>query len=198
MRRIVHTSALGLVLMFAVGARAQGQKRVEFSRERIQIAVADGGIAVRASYVFSNDAPAPQRQVLFYPFPVDSLHPFPDSVDVDCDGRSIPFREQGSGLAFSVDVPARGEAVLHVFYHQPSADRSACYILTTTSKWNAPLRVARYEITVPDSLELAHVSWPVDDVMTADGVQVHVIDRENFLPDHDLCVEWRRAASPQR
>lgn len=195
--RAVCTFTLCIVIAFGAVAHAQG---VKFSRERIRVAVAPGGIHVDAAYIFTNAASAPRHQALYYPFPVDSLHPYPDDVAVDCDGSEVAFHRQGYGVVFSIEVPARGQAVMHVFYGQESGDSSACYILTTTAAWRSPLEVARFEITVPDSLELADVSYPVDDVVKVDGARVHVIDREDFLPERDLCFRWRLAdpEGPQR
>lgn len=197
MRHLVHV--ISIIFGLAVLTGAQTAKHVEFSRELIRVAVETGGITVDASYVFTNDGPAPQRQALFYPFPVDSLHPYPDEVDVTCDGREVGFERQGSGVVISIDVPAHGEAVMGVTYHQPSDDGSGCYILTTTAAWESPLEVARFEITVPDDLELVEVSYLVDEVVASGHAHIHVIDREDFLPDHDLCFSWRPAdLRPQR
>jgi hypothetical protein len=196
-----------MLVLVAGSVHSQAPKAtVVFSREHIRIAVDPDGIRVDASYVFTNRSAVPQRQALFYPFPIDSLHPYPDAVAVRSDGKEVESRRQGDGVVITIDVPPRGQSVLTVAYQQASrqasrrarGDRSGCYILTTTSAWKSPLQVARFEITVPDSLELTDVSYPVDQVTTADGAHVHVIDREEFLPDRDLCFAWRPAPPPQR
>jgi hypothetical protein len=208
-RRVVYCIAVGLAVVCCASVNGQGTAQVQFARELIRIAVAADAITVDASYVFVNHTAALQRQPLFYPFPVDSLHPFPDSIAVACDGREIAYRERrdgaempnrkrADGVLLSIDVPARGQAVLHVFYRQPSLDRSACYILTSTSAWERALEVARFEITVPARLELVDVSHDVDDVIDDHGTRTHIIDRENFLPERDLCLRWRPADPAQR
>jgi hypothetical protein len=198
MRRAIYISLVVALVVVVAPAYPQAPGRVKFSREHIRIAVDPEGIRVDASYVFTNDSAVTQRQALFYPFPVDSLHPYPGEIAVTSDGREIDFQQQGDGVVITIDVPPKGQSVMAVLYRQSSGDRSGCYILTTTSAWESPLQVARFEIAVPDSLELTHVSYPVDDVIAADGAHVHVIDREEFLPDRDLCFAWRPAPPPQR
>lgn len=188
--KIMKQGIVVSVVLIALGWGIAASQSVQFSRELIRIAVAEDAVEVEGSYIFTNNSSRLQRQPLFYPFPVDSLHPFPGNVSVACDGEAVPFEVRDRGVTFMVDVPARGQAVLRVEYRQACLDGTACYILTTTAAWKSALEVARFEITVPDSLELVETPYPVDEVLEGDGARIHVIDREDFLPDRDLCIRW--------
>jgi hypothetical protein len=169
------------------------QPQVRFEREFIRVVVKANGIRVEGTYVFANDSPAPLAAPLFYPLPVDSLHPWPTSIGVySADGEEVEFsRSRPDGVRFRVELPAGGHGSVRVVYEQPSLDGSACYILTTTSAWHRPLERADFEIVVPAGVEIESMAYEADDVVVRENDRVYILTREQFMPAKDLCMRWR-------
>jgi len=188
---------LGLLAALAAQvASAQPEVRepeVRFEREFIRIAVKADGIRVEGTYVFKNDSPTPRVAPLFYPLPVDSLHPWPTFIGVySADGEEVEFSQpRPDGVLFRVELAAAGHGRVRVVYEQPSFDRSACYILTTTSAWRRPLERADFEIVVPADIEIESLTYEADDLVVRENERVYVITREQFMPAKDMCMRWR-------
>ena len=161
-----------------------------FQKEHIKVFVRAKSIRVDGLYTLVNPHPSPSRQALFYPFPVDSLHPREDYVLVRCRGRVIPTRNQKDGVVFGIVVPASGSLDVEVIYEQTCLDGSGCYILTSTAAWEAPLEHASFEIHVPDDIELDWMSYEADAVSREGRSRVYEFARDDFMPDRDLCLRW--------
>lgn len=186
-------------------AGAQGRDPgggVIFARERILVLVERDAVTVEGTYVLRNTSPRSRMQSLFYPFPVDSTHPYPDSMSVRQGGRNVPYRRTAGGVSFAVEIPARDVAGFRVSYRQTSLDASACYILTSTAAWGRPLESADFEIAVAPGLALEEVSYDVSEVVRADtdrdGTRRYRMSREDFMPDRDLCLRWRPVGATGR
>lgn len=171
-------------------AKAQVLQPVTFERETIRIMVGTETIRVDGTYVFANPSPAARVQALRYPFPIDSLHPFPHEITVHQGEGSVAFRRVEDGIVFAIDIPPCSEATARVTYKQSCRNNFGCYILTSTAAWGRPLKAADFEITVPDSLRLVSVAYDIDQVDEVDGARIHRFARSNFLPQEDLCMRW--------
>ncbi len=197
--RTVFRSTVGLCIL---GVPAHGQPpgpAVVFEREHIRLAVSAAGVRVEGLYIFVNNSSTAHHQGLFYPFPIDSLHPEVGNIMVMVEGDTVAFRRVGDGIGFFVDVPARATSSVTVSYEQAGLDSSACYILTSTTAWNRPLERAAFEIHVPGHLELEWASYDMDLVSDDRGVRIYEFVREEFMPDRDLCLRWRsRQPEPQK
>jgi hypothetical protein len=183
--------------LLAAGTTAVSQPPddIEFARERISIAVEDTSIMVDGIYVLRNPAPYARHQTLFYPFPVDSTHPYPDSISVWHRKSPVEFGVREDGVAFSVEIPAQGSVGIRVVYRQACPDRSGCYILTTTAAWERPLKSADFIITLAEGLELEWAAYEVFPVANAGGGRRYEFSREDFMPDRDLCLRWKPAST---
>jgi hypothetical protein len=175
-----------------MAAVAQQPESVQFARELISIAVEDTSITVDGIYVLRNPAPFPRPQTLFYPFPVDSTHPYPDSISVWRRKQPVEFGVREDGVVFSVEIPAEGAVGIRVIYRQACPGQSGCYILTTTAAWERPLKSADFVITLADGLELEWTAYEVLPVEDEGGRSRYEFSREDFMPDRDLCLRWKR------
>jgi hypothetical protein len=164
-----------------------------FARESIAVFVDVRFLRVEGVYEFKNESKAPYSQSLFYPFPVDTLHPPPGYVSVRQGDRPIRFRKRRNGVSFPVDLPAGSTATVRVVYEQECYDNTGCYILTSTSAWNRPLEAAEFEITVADGVELEWVAYDVTPAPDRSGARVYRFSRTDFMPEKDLCLRWRPA-----
>ncbi len=163
---------------------------IVFSREHIKIFVRTSGIRVDGSYTFANPDTLPYQQWLFYPFPVDSLHPTVDKIEVRSSGAEVPFHSKANGVFFYVSLPERGSVVIDVCYEQTCLESSGCYILTTTARWNAPLEHASFEVHVPDTILLDWMAYDAEFVTTSNGTTIYRFARNDFMPKSDLCLRW--------
>ncbi len=168
----------------------QGKTAVSFTKEHVKILVGPRRICVEGTYWFSNHSDSPVRQKLFYPFPIDSLHPLPEGIVVWMGEDAVPFREVEDGVRFMVEVPANGSTPVVVYYEQPCLDGSGCYILKSTVMWDAPLEHASFEIQVPDTLALDWASFKIDRVRKEGSLEIHEFSKDRFMPDKDLCFRW--------
>jgi hypothetical protein len=164
---------------------------LRFRSEHIQVFVRAKSIRVQGLYTFVNAEPAPRRETLFYPIPVDSLHPPQDYVLVRIGDGAVRTKPLGNGVVFAVDVPANGSLDVEVIYEQTCLDGSGCYILTTTAEWKEPLEHASFEIHVPDSIEIDWMAYDADSERAGRKGRVYAFSREDFMPEKDLCLRWR-------
>jgi hypothetical protein len=177
------------LLCAAEGALAE--PTVVFKSETVKVFVADGSVRVEGSYTFTASSSSPLVAGLFYPFPIDSTHTFPDSILVTSSGHTLPFRKVEDGIFFSIRLSAGQLTAVDVYYEQPCLDNTACYILTSTEAWTNPLESANFEIHVPSDLDLHWIAYEIDEVTEDNDMAVHRFGRRDFMPDKDLCLRWR-------
>lgn len=183
----------GLLLCAALALPAGSEptrEGIRFQKEHIRVFVRPKSIRVQGLYTFVNPEPSPRRENLFYPIPVDSLHPPQDYVLVRVGERTVQNKPAGNGVVFAIDVPANGSLAVEVIYEQTCLDGSGCYILTTTAEWKEPLEHASFEIHVPDSIE---IDWMAYDARAKGGgrkEKVYAFSRDDFMPEKDLCLRW--------
>jgi hypothetical protein len=167
------------------------QPTIVFEREHIRIHLGAAEIRIEGTYTFANPSSTSLRQGLYYPFPIDSLHPTVENVTVRSGNDTIPFTHTDKGIGLTVFVPENGSTEIKVSYSQTCLDGTGCYILTSTAAWEAPLRHASFEIHVPDTLQLDWAAYDIDKVTKGRASRIHEFSRVNFMPDRDLCLRWR-------
>jgi hypothetical protein len=181
---------LAVPIILSNTACAQTRIPILFQREKITISIAENRIAVHGEYVLSNMLPASRSVGLFYPFPVDSLHPFPLNVSVVSGDTTVPFRKAEDGIYFRVKLLPKSSAIVSISYDQQCLVPKACYILKSTAAWHAPLEEADFEIHVPKGIELKSMSYAADEILKNREAVVYSFTRKKFMPSIDLCFEW--------
>lgn len=174
---------------------------VRFVSEEIDVRVTEGRVTVTGRYHLHSDLPGTRAIPLAYPFPVNAGADFPDTIRVyqGKDRIPVPFEEDRKGSAVFFRIEAGGDFEFTAVYSQKLRADEAAYILTTTKAWGAPLRSARFAVTLPDSLVPVFWSYPPDRVeRKTGGITVYSIHRTEFLPDRDLTLRWkpRKARTP--
>lgn len=166
---------------------------LSFEKEKIQIVIAPGECTLKGNYYFKNNSSSPCGRTLYYPFVLNDDLPFPDSVNVTDldDGLAIPFHTSAKGITFDVSLLPFSTKTVAVEYHQRCSKKRFEYILTTTSRWQKPLKSAEFLISLPTELILDSISIPCDTISaTSDGQQC-LIRRAPFIPTEDLSITWR-------
>jgi hypothetical protein len=160
---------------------------VHFAREEVALTVRPGAVEVRANYHFKVRAARPFSALVFYPFPLDSFHSWPDSIWAG----GLPYEAADSGVMLRLNLPARGEESLRVFYRQPHRGTEARYIVMTTRKWRRPIDLARFTVTVPREFDSVTLEHKPDSAVRGDSAVTYFITRRAFWPDSDIVVRWR-------
>jgi len=203
---------LALVVLWVVLAsvscrRAEPQSPVHFAREEIAMDVRSGTLEVRGVYHFTCSAKEPLVASLFYPFPLDSTHLYPDSIEVrmpndaapltlalsqrEREGVRVSFVRQDSGVSFRMRFQPNAEDSFFAYYRQPLKVNSATYIVTTTRKWKRPIDLAQFRVTVPADLKDVSLTFKPDSVVTSDSTVSYFFTRKKFFPDKDVTVTWK-------
>ena len=168
--------------------------------------VRPGTLEVRGMYHFQCSAKEPLVASVFYPFPLDSTHLYPDSIELrtsnanrqggDSGVRSSAlgprtFVRQDSGVAFRMRFRPEAEDSFFAYYRQPLRTNSATYIVTTTRKWKRPIDLARFRVTVPASFKDVKLTFRADSVARSDSAVTYFFTHKKFYPDRDVTVTWR-------
>ena len=149
--------------------------------------VRPGTLEVRGMYHFKSSAKEPLVASVCYPFPLDSTHPYPDSIDI----RQHGLHRQDSGVSFRMQFRPAAEDSFFAYYRQPLKTNSATYIVTTTRRWNRPIDLAHFRVTVPAGFKDAALTFKPDSVKKSDSAVSYFFTRKKFFPDKDVIVTWR-------
>jgi hypothetical protein len=160
---------------------------IHFAREEIQMNVHPGAVEITGMYHFTNTLPNPAAALIFYPFPLDSFHAYPDSVSIP----GYVFERNDSGVSFKLRFRPQVEDSFLAYYRQPLRGRQARYIVTTTREWERPLDQARFRIVVPVDFKDVRLSYRPDAVNRSDSVVTYSLTKHGFFPDKDIIVTWK-------
>jgi len=195
-RRHLAVLLAGAVIVLTAPAFSQSPQPIVFDRETIAVSIDTRYLRVEGTYFFTNKLGRAIVQPLFYPFPIDSLHPYPGFVEAKQSGRSLPIERREEGVVFNVALPASGVGSVTVVYEQECCDNTGCYILTTTSQWDNPLKEADFIVTVPVGIELEWMEYEAQLTDIEEDKTVYRFRRTGFAPAKDLCLRWRAADAP--
>lgn len=159
---------------------------IRFYAESIRMDIG-ARIDLYASYFFQNITDSTQKTSMFYPFPMDADHPYPDLIEVS----TAKWHKVKKGIVWRLKLAPHGRAVVEVHYAQAFKKPVARYILTTTGYWGRPFQTADYEVRVPDGFRNVHVSFKGQS-SHKNGLTVYRFTKTIFLPDRDLVVTWSR------
>jgi hypothetical protein len=172
---------------------------VTFDSEVIKLFIEEDTLVVDGTYQLLCRPSDLEAMPLIYPFPKDSL--LGEARMVLLEGRSpggrwhpIPFEELPSYISavrWLVPMDLGDTLQVRAVYHQALHDHYARYITTSTRAWGRPLRQARFEIYLPEHVSPIDFSFPfrADPV---DGRNRFVYEVQDFLPDRDVIVRWKR------
>lgn len=167
-----------------------------FAAEDVAITLSPTRAKVEGVYRFRNPAEETQTLKLRYPFARGPALGEPENVVVrDAEGRDVPFSWKRRDVAFEVTVPPRGEAEVAVSYEQSCRGDEFTYVLTSTRRWRRPLENASFAVEVPPQLAPLRGSYDLEEVASRGGLIRYELRRDDFYPDVDLNLRWRRADS---
>ena len=182
---VYHQAAAGDPALGTSPASAPFELPVRFASEVIDLRLEPPQLHVDALYVFRNRTSGAQSSRMFYPFPVDAAHPYPHDIQVE----GAKFTPADRGILWQLAMQPHQETSVQVKYSQQCNDRSARYILKSTSNWGQPLEHATYRVRWPASLPNVNVSY--SGTLTRDGDHMLLqFERDDFMPPRDLLITW--------
>jgi hypothetical protein len=185
----VRRLVLGLMLLLA--CRGSRLRQIHFAREEVDVVVRPGTVEVTGVYHIANLSADTLLGMFFYPFPLDSLTPYPDSISLP----GMYYTRSDTGLLVRMKLPARAEESMRVYYRQQLRANRALYIVTTTRRWPRPIDRAAFRVTVPAGLQGARVSFEPDSVEHTDSTLTWLRTFTKFRPAEDVIVTWDAADS---
>ncbi|MBS4015639.1 MAG: DUF4424 family protein [Candidatus Latescibacteria bacterium] len=159
---------------------------VRFVSEEIRISIDRQEVSVNAVYYFQNFSRELKTGLIFYPFPIDQYHYYPDSIVI----AGYDFTRNDSGVNYVMRFRPNAQETVKVFYAQKLKANQTRYILTTTQSWKSPLKQARFIVDMPSEFSKAVFSYEPDSVRLTENRRRYYINEKNFMPDKDLIVNW--------
>lgn len=176
----------------ALGSGAAGAA-AHFAAEEVTISVAPPTVTVEGKYRFYNASTEPYTFELKYPFARGPGLGDPANISVrDGAGEALPFSWKYHRIAFDVVVPPNAEAEVVVAYDQPCDGCEYTYLLAGTRGWQRPIAAATYAVEVPPQLAPVEGSYRLEEIPAREGVVRYELRREDFYPDVDLVLRWKR------
>lgn len=167
--------------------------RPSFAGEDVTIKLAPDRAYVTGVYRFYNPGDKARSLKLRYPFARGPEVGDPENVAVRGGaGEDISFSWKRHDVAFEVEVPAHSEAAVTVSFEQPCSGCEYTYILTSTRNWGRPIDEARFAVVVPVQMVPVDCSYEWEEVPAAEGLARYEFSREDFYPDIDLRLRWKR------
>jgi hypothetical protein len=172
---------------FLRGRAARAFGPIHFAREEIELNIRPGLLEVQGLYHFRNSSPEYLTARIFYPFPLDSIHAYPDSILLP----GSQFVRSDKGISFALRFRPETEDSFFVYYRQPLRGNTARYIVTTTRQWKQAIDEARFRIIVPRAFQGVKLSYPPDHTVETDTSVTYHFVRCHFYPSKDVIVTWR-------
>ncbi len=178
------------VLSFPVINKSQ---ELEFFGENIIFELNDGIFKVTGTYYLCNTGDKEIKQILYYPFPVDSQY-YGDINSIRISSKdsliNITRRDKG-GIYFGLEIQPYKATEYIITYQQILLNNRAEYILETTKKWKRPLETAKYKLIIQDNLEITGISYEPDSVLTENNNLIYLWNKKDFMPDMNMIIEFQ-------
>jgi hypothetical protein len=170
---------------------------LRFDSEVIRIFVEPDSLRIEGHYRFVVSGPRSGHHTMFYPYPSDSLLGGARTLSLECRHGDLPWRaldfqelSNARGARWPVPLPDGAWVEIRTVYRQARLANYGCYIVTTTSEWEQPLRQARFEIHLPPGaspLSFSHPFKPADSI----GDNCYLFEANDFFPAEDIRFTWR-------
>ena len=166
---------------------------LRFYREDLHFTLSDSAFSVDGLYFLRNDSEKDLKQMLFYPFPQDSLYGLVDTIF--CENVSRPdsanvVRWNQKGASLQITIPAQDTTVMRIYYNQKLSGGKAEYILETTATWGKGFEQAYYDLTFPKSIKIKSLSYLPDDLIETETHYKLIWIKKDFLPLENFVVKF--------
>lgn len=157
---------------------------IDFYKEDITIEIDNRQANVAGRYFFKNLTSVRKRVKFYYPFPVDSIHSYPDTILLD-----YPYEKDSAGIYFTMTIDANKCDSLKIIYEQKLHKNKFRYITTTTRKWEKPIKEAKFTIIVSEDVS-PKINYHIAKEEVVNGEHYYIISISHFYPKEDLMIAW--------
>ncbi len=177
------------IIFFAGISKSQD---LEFYAEKLTFKIFDSIFHVDGTYYLCNVGSGEIKQLLYYPFPVDSQ--YYGEIDLISISRKDSLiniiRKDKGGIYFALELGPYESTEYKIYYKQPLYKNRAEYILETTKKWRKPFETANYKLIFPDNLQINNISYEPDSIQIENDSIIYLWHKKNFMPDRNMIIEF--------
>lgn len=170
--------------MLGLSCARSPKSEIDFYAENVIIDLRGNRVHVTGKYFFQNRSPLDKKVTMYYPFPVDSVHSYPDVILLD-----RFFQKGPGGIYFDISIRAQAVDSFKILYQQGLNSRQCRYITSTTRRWRRPLKSAAFTVVAPVEKKIV-MNYPVTGAEVVDDTAFYYIRLKNFYPHDDLKVRW--------
>ncbi|MCK4358554.1 MAG: hypothetical protein KAW92_07390 [Candidatus Cloacimonetes bacterium] len=185
-------SVFFIILFFSIDVYCHP---LEFIQEDISFAIQDSFFCVDGIYYICNVTDKPVKNILYYPFPVDSLYGIVDSVFIYNLTDTIPveiIKRKENGFSFKISLEPFRVGKYKIFYRQKLNGNKAEYILTTTKYWGKPLQIANFKLHIPNHIKIDSLSFEPDSIYVNQDINKYFWQMIDFMPDKNFIIIFDR------
>ncbi|MEA3476126.1 MAG: hypothetical protein U9R23_06790 [Candidatus Cloacimonadota bacterium] len=164
---------------------------LEFIREDLSFTIQDSFFCVDGIYYICNVTDKAVNNILYYPFPTDSLYGVVDSVLIYNLTDTIPIKlikRKENGFSFKISLEPFRVAKYKIFYRQKLYGNKAEYILTTTKYWGKPLQTANFQLEIPKNIKIDSLSYKPDSCYVNQNKKYYFWQKNNFMPNKNFII----------
>lgn len=186
------TSVFFIILFFSIEVYCHS---LEFIQEDISFSIQDSFFCVKGIYYICNITDKPVNNILYYPFPVDSLYGIVDSVLIYNLTDTIPvkiIKRKENGFSFKISLEPFRVGKYKIFYRQRLKANKAEYILTTTKHWGKPLQTANFQLEIPNHIKIDSLSFKPDSIYVNHDISKYFWKKTDFMPDRNFIIIFDR------
>lgn len=168
---------------------------LQFYREDLTFEIKDGFFYVDGIYNFCNNGDNEIKQVLYYPFPLDSLYGGVDSInaiDVNAKSQKIILNITEKGFLFKIALNPYGIGKYKISYRQKLLKNKAEYILVTTQKWGTQFESSNYKLITSDNMKITSTSYIPDSTKQINDKEIYYWSKKDFMPDKNMIFYFDR------
>ena len=185
-------SVFFIILFFSIDVYCHP---LEFIQEDISFSIQDSFFCVDGIYYICNVTDKPVNNILFYPFPIDSLYGIVDSVLIYNLTDTIPLeiiKRKENGFSFKISLEPFRVGKYKIFYRQKLNGNKAEYILTTTKYWGKPLQIANFQLDIPNHIKIDSLSFEPDSIYVNQDINKYFWQMIDFMPDKNFIIIFDR------
>ena len=167
----------------------------DFIREDLTFIIDDSSFTVTGYYYFLNNSDENEKLDVLYPFPKRDDYGKVTDVYAYIYGNPLKnalLHYNDNAAMINLEVKAESVTMLRIGYTQELLGTRAEYILTSTKAWGQSLKEVNYTLIAPENLQIDSLTYPPDFSNSKSGKTIFYYHKENFMPDRDFKVFFRR------
>jgi len=181
-----------LLILFSFSIQAQN---LQFFKEDLKFEIKDNYFYVSGIYYFCNTSDKEINQVLYYPFPKDTMaYGKADSIKVinlENNSKEKITKYNPNGIYFPVNVKPYKVAKYNISYRQKNLINKAEYILTTTQEWHKPFDRINYTLLFPNNYKIDSITYVPDSILKEKNFTIYKWNKKDFMPMKNMIIWYK-------